>query len=840
MSGLTVFIIYMIGVVALAYKQAGLRTAAISSGILLLVYLVFGTGSSWWTLLLLLSTVLLAALCFDDLRRTHISGHVFQWYRKVLPGLSATEREAIEAGTVWWEGEIFSGRPDWDKLLTAGPPGLSPEELYFINGPLQELCDMVDSWKINHELADIPEDIIAFIKQHKFLGIIIPKEYGGLELSAVAQVHVLTKLFGISNVVANFISVPNSLGPGELLVKYGTEEQKQYYLPRLAGGDEIPCFALTGPLAGSDATSIPDTGVVCKGQWQGKAITGIRLNFDKRYITLAPVATLIGLAFRLQDPDHLLGEVDDYGITCALIPRDTPGLEIGNRHLPMGDPFLNGPVRGRDLFVPLATIIGGPAMAGKGWRMLVNCLSAGRSISLPSISNCLAKRALAGTSAYARLRRQFNLPIARFEGVQKPLARIAGLTYIINAACMNSAQAIDSGEQPAVVSSILKYHCTEMGRQVALDAADIHAGKGVMKGPKNYLSWSYEAVPVAITVEGANILTRSLMIFGQGATRCHPYVLREMSIAAQEFDANSVAAFDRILLDHIGFALHNGAAALLHALTGSLFTPVTIDSPMRRYYQQVSRLSAAFALATDAAMLTMQGSLKRREMLSARLGDLLSMLFLTSMVLKHCEDRGCPEDELPVTQWACQYLLHRYQEAMHELLQNFPNRWVALILRAMIFPLGRRFHAPADQLERHIAGTVVEDGALRDRLISGIHLADTGRNPLGFVNEVFRQADQMTTVEKKLRDAVKSGRLEALHGAELAAAAEREEIVNEEEARSYIEFDARVMEVINVDEFPYDSFARTGAGGTRKKTTTRKTTARKKSVPAAGKARKGS
>jgi acyl-CoA dehydrogenase len=824
----------MIGVVALAYKQAGLRTTAASSGVLLLVYLVFGTGSSLWTLLLLLSTVILTALCFDNLRRTYISAPVFDWYRKVLPGLSDTEREAIEAGTVWWEGDLFSGQPDWSKLLAAGPSGLSPEELYFVNGPLEELCGMVDSWKINHELADIPKDIIAFIKEHKFLGLIIPKEYGGLELSAVAQVHVLTKLFGISNVVGNFISVPNSLGPGELLVKYGTEEQKQHYLPRLAAGDEIPCFALTGPLAGSDATSLPDTGVVCKQTWKGKKITGIRLNFDKRYITLAPVATLIGLAFRLQDPDHLLGEVDDYGITCALIPRETPGLEIGNRHFPMGDPFLNGPVRGRDVFVPLDTIIGGPEMAGKGWRMLVNCLSAGRSIALPSISNCLSKRALAGSSAYARIRRQFKLPIARFEGIQKPLARITGLSYIINAACVNSAQAIDAGEKPAVVSSILKYHCTEMARRVALDAADIHAGKGVMKGPKNYLSWSYEAVPVAITVEGANILTRSLMIFGQGATRCHPYVLKEMSIAAREFSDSGVSEFDGVLLDHIGFALRNSAAALVHALTGSLFTPVYIDSPMRRYYQYVSRLSAAFALVTDAAMLTMQGSLRRREMLSARLGDLLSMLFLTSMVLKHFEDQGCPGDELPVAQWACRYLLHRYQEAMYGLLQNFPNRFVALKLRAMIFPLGGHFQSPSDDLERRIAQAVVEDGTLRDRLIRGIHLEDTGNNPLGFVNDVFREANDMAAVEKKLHDAIRAGRLTAQPGNELATAAEREGILEEEEARRYVAFDSRVMEVIGVDEFPYDSFARSSTAGARKKTVRRKKAPRKKKTSKTG------
>ena len=837
MSGITVIVIYLVGVVVLAYREANLRSTAIASGILFLVYAIFGSGYSLWTVLLLISTIVFAALSFEDYRRAYVTTPVFNWYRKVLPGLSATEQEAIEAGTVWWEGELFSGRPDWEKLLTAGPPGLSPEEQAFIDGPVEELCSLVDNWKINYELCDIPEELKTFIKQHGFLGIIIPRDYGGLELSAVAQVQVLSRLFHASNVVANFISVPNSLGPGELLVKYGTEEQKNQYLPRLARGDEIPCFALTGPLAGSDATSIPDTGVVCRGQWQGKEITGMRLNFDKRYITLAPIATLIGLAFKLRDPDHLIGEVEDYGITCALIPRDVQGLEIGDRHLPMGDPFLNGPVRGRDIFVPLDTIIGGPEMAGKGWRMLVNCLSAGRAIALPSISNCLAKRALAGTSAYARVRRQFNLPIARFEGVQKPLARIAGLSYIIHAACQHSAQAIDAGARPAVVSSILKYHCTEMGRQAALDAADIHGGKGVMKGPRNYLSWGYESVPVAITVEGANILTRSLMIFGQGATRCHPFVLKEMSLAGKESNATTIAEFDRVLFDHIGFALRNGAYALVHALSGSLFTRVLIDSPVRRYYQQVSRLSAAFALVTDAAMLIMQGTLKRKEMLSGRLGDLLSMLFLTSMVLKHYEDQGCPADDLPIVEWACQYLLNRYQEALHEILLNFPNRFVALKLRCLVFPIGRHFHAPSDELDRRVADLVTEDTAVRGRLIEGIYLTATKNNPLGFVNEVFLEAVGMTLIERKLKDAISAGKLDRLTGAELARAAEQEGIIDKEEAKRYVEYDNKLMEVINVDEFPYDAFVRTPTQGRkvvrkkttrRKKTSVRKTTGKKK------------
>jgi len=430
-----------------------------------------------------------------------------------MPPLSATEREAIAAGSVWWEGELFTGKPDWEKLLNGGAPALTKSEQAFLDGPVEELCHMVDAWRLHFAEADIPEAVLAHIKQHKFLGMIIPRQYGGLELSAVAQAAVMTKVSGLGGVVGNFIGVPNSLGPGELLIKYGTDAQKNHYLPRLASGEDIPCFALTAPLSGSDATSIPDIGIVCKGEWQGQEVLGMRLSFDKRYITLAPVATLVGLALRLLDPDHLLGEIDDYGITCALLSRDTPGLEIGTRHLPVGDPFLNGPVRGKNIFVPLDTIIGGQEMAGKGWRMLVNCLATGRVISLPSAANSMAKNALAATSAYARIRQQFGLPIGEFEGIQKPLARMAGLSYIIHAGLMHTAQAVAGGAKPAVPASILKYHCTEMARQVVNDAMDINAGKAVMKGPGNYLAIAYESTPVAITVEGANIMTRNLMIF---------------------------------------------------------------------------------------------------------------------------------------------------------------------------------------------------------------------------------------------------------------------------------------------------------------------------------------
>jgi len=809
MTGLTVLLIYTAGAVALAYVRAGLRTTTFAVSALLFIYLLAGTFSWFWFLFLLISLVLAALLNQQRWRRDYITRRILDWYRRILPRLSATEQEAINAGTVWWEGELFTGNPDWEKLLSAGRPRISKSEQEFIDGPVEALCRMVDSWQINFELADIPPAIVDFIKHHKFLGMIIPQQYGGLGLSAVAQTEVYTKLFGISNVVANFISVPNSLGPAELLLRYGTAQQKDYFLPRLALGEEVPCFALTAPLAGSDATAIPDTGIVCKGDWQGQEIIGMRLTFDKRYITLAPVATLIGLAFKLQDPEHLLGDVTDYGITCALIPRDIPGLEIGRRHLPMGEPFLNGPLRGKDIFVPLDTIIGGSAMAGKGWRMLVDCLSVGRSISLPSIATCMAKRSLAATSAYARIRRQFKQPLSRFEGVQKPLARIAGLTYIITAACRHTAQAIDQGAKPAVASAILKYHCTEMARRIALDAADIHGGKGIMKGPKNYLSWGYEAMPVAITVEGANILTRNLMIFGQGATRCHPYVLREMALAQNPVTDQTLPDFDKLLFGHMGLACQNAARALVHALTGAYFTGLLIDTPTRRYYQHLHRCSAAFALVADTAMLTLRGSLKRREMLSARLGDLLSMLYLASMVLKHYENDGCPAEDLPVVDWACQYLLNRYQEAVYGILQNFPVRPVAWLLRLLIFPLGGWFSKPVDRLETRIVSLITSDTAVRKRLLTGIYATASAHNPLGEVNEVFQYALQIEPLELKLRNAVKSGSLAVdLSGIALIDAAEEAGVVTVAEALQLREYDEKMLNVIQVDEFPYSAFAR--------------------------------
>jgi len=616
------------------------------------------TGFVFSSFLLMLVSLLLLTLAQASFRKQYLSNTIFRWFRSVLPEISQTEKDAINAGTVWWDGELFSGQPQWNTLLSMPKPVLTEEERAFLDGPVEELCRMTNKWDINHNLSKIPSDVESFIKEKGFLGMIIPKAYGGLAFSAVAQSEILSKVSICGAGIGIFIGVPNSLGPGELLLKYGTEQQKDYYLPRLAKGTDVPCFALTGPLAGSDATSLPDRGVVCKGEFEGQEVVGIRLNFEKRYITLAPMATLIGLAFQLYDPNHLMGDNDEYGITCALIPRNLTGIEVGRRHKPIGDTFINGPVFGKDVFIPLDYIIGGPDMAGKGWTMLVNCLSVGRCVTLPSSSNGIAKQMLLGTASYAALREQFGLPIAKFEGVQKPLARIAGFSYIINASCLHTIQSLAYGQKPSVPSAILKYHATEMSRQCIIDAMDIHGGKAIMMGPKNYVGDAYGSIPILITVEGANIMTRNLMIFGQGATRGHPYVLKEMQLAAQEINEETIDEFDDTFFGHVGFSLSNAARSLVSGLTAGRLTEIQGHPRLAQHYRDLNRLSTSFALVADMSMLTLQSSLKFREMLSARLGDLLSNLYLASMVLKHYESEGCPKQDYPLVEWSMNYLCH--------------------------------------------------------------------------------------------------------------------------------------------------------------------------------------
>jgi len=812
---------------ALAYRRVDLRTSTIVLGFTLLAYTLFGAGHWLWMVLLWVLFGGLVSLNLPDFRRGRVTAPLLKFYRTIVPSLSDTEREALEAGTVWWDGELFSGAPDWSVLTAMPEPRLTDEEQAFLDGPTNELCQMLDDWEITHEQGDMPRRVWNFILKHRFFAMIIPKEYGGLEFSPLAVASVLARVAGRSAVAASTIGVPNSLGPAELLLHYGTEEQKKRYLPALASGKEIPCFALTAPRAGSDASAIPDTGIVCRGNFDGKEIVGIRLNWDKRYITLAPIATVLGLAFKLHDPEHLIGDRDDYGITAALIPTDLPGIEIGRRHFPLNIPFQNGPTQGKDVFVPLDYIIGGPERAGQGWKMLVELLSAGRAVVLPANAMGGSQAAVFGAGAYTRIRKQFNLPISRFEGVAEALARMAGYTYIQNAAVAVTNTALGRGEKPSVPSAILKYHCTELGRKVANDGMDVHGGKGIMLGPGNYLARNYQALPIAITVEGANILTRSLIIFGQGAVRCHPFVLKEMEAARNPDFEQGLRDFDHYLFMHVGYAISNAARSFVNALTQARYSEVPVFGPTSRYYQHINRYSAAFALAADVSMLALGGDLKRRELLSARLGDVFSSIYLASMVLKHYEDQGRPEADLPLVEWSCRTLLYQAQEQLHGFLRNFPNRWAAGLLRLLIFPRARTYFAPADTLGLRIAELITHPTETRDRLCQSVYRAGGPSNPMQALQEALDMAEDVTPLEEKLRDAIRSEIIADNPFPEQITEALEQRILTEDEAARLREYDRVVMALVAVDDFE------AWALGTRSRKPRRKS-ARKKTAASRG------
>ena len=812
MSGFVIsllwFSLFVGGGLYLAYHRYDLRTATIAAGAALLVYTLFGSGAWWWLLLLWAGFGLMVVPNMLEFRREKLTRPLLEMYRKMLPSMSDTEREALEAGNVWWDGELFSGMPEWGRLMSFPAPALSDEEQAFIDGPCDTLCRMIDEWEIGHELADMPKAVWDYIIEQKFFAMIIPKEYGGLEFSAYANAMVITKLASRSMAVSSTVGVPNSLGPAELLLHYGTEEQKQRYLPGLAAGTEIPCFALTSPQAGSDAASLIDSGVVCRGEYEGESIIGIRLNWNKRYITLAPVATVLGLAFKLYDPEHLIGDRDEYGITAALVPTSTPGVEIGRRHYPLSIAFQNGPTKGKDVFVPLDAIIGGPDMAGKGWKMLVELLSVGRAITLPSSAAGGGQAASYATGAYAMIRRQFNMPIAGFEGVGEALARIAGRTYTMNAAIAVTAGAIDQGEKPAVPSAILKYHCTELGRLVSSDAMDVHGGKAVMMGPSNYLARSYMATPIAITVEGANILTRSLIIYGQGAVRCHPYVLRELNAASDADEDRGLIEFDDALFGHIGYAISNLARSFFLALTHAKFSRVPLNTPTRRYYQNINRYSAAFAVASDFAMLTLGGGLKKREMLSARLGDVLSSIYLASCVLKHFENEGRNASDLPLVEWSVRTLMYQAQEALHGFLRNMPNRFVAGVLRLFIFPRGRTYSSPADEIGAKLVDLVCKPGDSRERLSAMAYKTLEPGNPLGRLQEALELCIEHAPLEKRLRQARKEGLISAEYlGLQIDEAAEAE-IIDAAETAALRDYHEKVSSLLAVDDFTPDELRR--------------------------------
>jgi len=740
------------------------------------------------------------------LRRRLVSDPVLSIYRRILPDMSQTERDAINAGTVWWDADLFSGRPDWERLLSTPAPRLSTEEQAFVDGPVEQACAMADDWEVTHERYDLPPHLWQFLKEQGFFGMIIPKTYGGLGFSALAHSEVVTKLSSRCNALAVTVMVPNSLGPAELLLHYGTEEQKNHYLPRLAKGQEIPCFALTSPEAGSDAASIPDYGIVCKGNWQGREVLGMRLTWDKRYITLGPVATLLGLAFRLYDPERLLGGEDDLGITCALIPASTPGVHIGRRHLPLNGAFQNGPNWGKDVFVPIDCIIGGREYAGKGWMMLMNCLAAGRSISLPASSVGGAKALARVTGAYARVRSQFRTPIGKLEGVEEALGRIAANAYMMEAVRVMTAGAVDQGEKPSVISAIAKYHMTEAARACINDAMDIHGGKGICLGPNNWVGRGYQVLPVGITVEGANILTRTLIVFGQGAIRCHPYVLREMRAAKELAGEEASREFDEAFTAHIGHTLSNGVRALLHGLTRSMFAaaPIRTAPETRHYYRHITRLSAAFAFLADVSMLAMGGALKRKEKISGRLGDVLSMMYLATATLKRYEDDGRLKADLPLVRWSVRRALYNAQQAIDQILSNFPVKPLATLLRWTIFPLGTPFRPPLDSRNHECAKIVLEPGAARDRLTAGIFVPRDPADATGALEAAFLATVACEPIEKKFREAVKSGAIAPRSGVDTAQLARDAGVITAEEHAQWQDKEALRKRVIQVDDFPQD------------------------------------
>lgn len=748
----------------------------------------------------LLFAIIAIPLNLDNIRQQFISMPLLTLFKKIMPQMSETEQQAIDAGTTWFDAELFRGNPNWTELHNYPQPRLSAQEKSFLEGPVEKLCAMVDDWQTTHEMADLSPEVWQFLKDHKFFAMIIKKQYGGLEFSAFAQSRVLQKLTGVSSVLASTVGVPNSLGPGELLQEYGTKAQQDYYLPRLAKGEEIPCFALTSPEAGSDASAIPDTGVICRQVFEDKEILGIRLNWDKRYITLAPIATVLGLAFKLEDPDNFIGDKKELGITCALIPTDLEGITIGRRHFPLNVPFQNGPTQGKDVFVPLDYIIGGQEMAGQGWRMLVECLSVGRAITLPSNSAGGIKATALATGAYSRIRQQFKLPIGKMEGIEEALARIGGNAYLMDAVTTMSTGAIDLGEKPSVISAIAKYHLTEKMRSSIIDAMDIHGGKGICLGPSNYLARGYQGAPIAITVEGANILTRSLIIYGQGAIRCHPYVLAELQAANESNDEQALNDFDHALFGHIGFSISNISRSLWCSFTGSHFLSAPFNDKTKRYYQLLTRFSANLAMLTDISMLALGADLKRKERISARLGDVLSHLYLASACLKRFNDEGRQADDLPLLQWAVEDSLFNIQQAIDALLSNFPNKWLARILRFIIFPLGTWLTKPSDNLDHKVATLLQTPSEARDRLGKWQYLTRNGKNVFGLLEQTLEDIIACEPVFSKVCIAIdkKLPFYQLDKAAELGLAANA---ISEKEAQLLIKAERGRKLVISVDDF---------------------------------------
>lgn len=785
----------------LAYWQITLLKSTVALGILLLAYSSQNFNEFLWIVYLLI----FIPLNLPFIRCQIITRPIFKWMQTVLPEISKTEQEALEAGNIWWDAQLFSGNLDWQVLLNLPAAKLSATEQAFINGPVETLCTMLDDWDITHNKQDLPKSAWNYIKQQKFCGIIIPKQYGGLEFSNFAHSEIILKLASRSSTAAVTVMVPNSLGPAKLLLAYGTTQQKNYYLPRLASGQEIPCFALTGPNAGSDASAMPDNGIVCYGKFKEQnQVLGIRLNWEKRYITLGPVATVLGLAFKLYDPEHLIGEQENIGITIALIPVDTPGITIGSRHFPLNSAFQNGPNWGKDVFIPLDWILGGVKQSGNGWKMLMQSLATGRALSLPALSASAGKFTCRNTGAYARIRKQFKLALGEFEGIEESLAKIAGETYIINAARTVTASALDAGQKPSVISAIIKYELTERMRCIVNCGMDIQGGSGICLGPKNYLGRLYQVIPVCITVEGANILTRTMMIFGQGIVRCHPFIYQEMQVLHQPDTAKALPQFDRLLFKHFGYILHNKIVSLYLGFSNARFINTPGDKNSTKYYQAITRLSVGFALLTDYTILVLGGSLKRKERLSGKFADVISNLYLCSTVLKNFQDQGSPEDDLPLLHWACQHTLFDAQEALWDVFALLPLKPLVFALKILVFPVGKPYSKPEDLWVHKCATVLLNDTTTRDRLTHGIYINAIENDPTGRVEIAFKAVLMALPVEKKIRQAQKDKLLPKEQDDIIIKQAQAKKIISQQEAFLLKEANRTRELAIKVDDFAAD------------------------------------
>jgi len=794
-------------VFSMAYMRVPKLIWTVIVGIVLIALSIIGTlGFIFLTIAWLLYFAIAGFANLKTLRKRYFTVPLVHALQKRMPPISASERDAIEAGDVFWEKELFCGRPRWKKLLQMPVPSLSPEEQAFLDNQVEILCDKINDWDVI-QARDLSKEVWDYLKKERFLGLVIPKEYGGRGFSAVAHSTIIVKIATRCVSAAVNTMVPNSLGPAELIYHYGTKEQKDYYLPRLASGEEIPSFALTAPEAGSDAASITDTGIVCQGEYQGENVLGIRLTWDKRYITLAPIATVLGIAFRLYDPNHLLSNKHDVGITLALIPTSHPGVEIGTRHLPMNLGFMNGPARGNNVFIPMDWIIGGIERAGYGWRMIMESLAIGRSISLPALSTACGKIAYRMTGAYAKLRKQFNISIAQFEGIEEVLAEIAGLTYLLESARMMTAGAVDQNIRPAIASAIAKYHMTEFAREVIAHSMDVHAGQMIQMGPRNFMAAKHLSIPISITVEGANILTRNLIIFGQGAIRCHPYIQKEVELLSQKEkeEEERIDQLDRLLLSHIGYTSSNLIRTFWSGLTGGFFILSPVRGAHARYYRQLTRMSSALALISDMCMLILGGDLKRKERISARLGDILSQLYFASAVLKYYKDHGNPATDLDYVKWCCDKCLSEIQLTFDELFENFPRRGLGSILRFIVFPWGISYRKPNDVLSHNIVKAMLEPSDFRDRLTQYCFISSDAEDPMRHMENTFAKAKHADPIWKKFQIATKNGTVPRLGTLdERIEAAIQAKLLNAEEAATLNEFNKMYQEVIRVNEFSFD------------------------------------